>query len=99
MRGADRPGRAGRRAAKSTINRITKQLAGQHWMLQSDGRIAMLNMCEDCRVHLQATKEAHPTAMDDRARPRGTNDGKKAHAVGLSADEFLKKGRGRRVDI
>ncbi len=78
-------------AAKSTIDRIAKQLAGQHWMFQSDDRIAMLKMCEDCRVRVQVTKESHPMAMGERPQPRTTEDYKKADAAGLSIEDFLKR--------
>ncbi|MCB9946710.1 MAG: 4Fe-4S ferredoxin [Rhodospirillaceae bacterium] len=76
-------------AAKSTIDRITRQLAG-HWMFQSQDRIAMLQMCDDCRVRVRLAKDAHPMAAGDRPRPRTTDDYKQADASGQSIEDFLK---------
>ena len=77
-------------AAQSTIDRITKQLAGQHWMFESDDRIAMLRMCDDCRVRARLAKETHPMAAGNRSRTRTTDGQKQADAAGLSIEDFLR---------
>ncbi len=35
---------------KSTIEKVTAKLAGQHWMFKADpGRLELIKMCDDCR--------------------------------------------------
>lgn len=77
-------------ASKSTIARITQALAGHHSMYQSEERIAMLQMCEDCRVKARAASSDDPFASGARPRIRTTEDYLRAEAAGLSVDDFLK---------
>ncbi len=35
---------------KSTIEKIRTQLAGKHWMYDSDKRLSVIGMCDDCRI-------------------------------------------------
>jgi ferredoxin len=48
---------------KSTIERVTAKLEGRHWMYKgSAARLAVLKMCEDCRVVAVSEQEFDPYA-------------------------------------
>jgi len=76
-------------ATRSTIERISAQLAGKHSMFASPGRAEMIKMCEDCRVEALANSSEDPLAGGERRRVRTTEDYLKAEAKGLSIDDFL----------
>lgn len=59
---------------KSTIERITEQLAGKHSMFTDPGRIRMIQMCDDCRIRAQYHSTDNPFAGAERPRPRTTDD-------------------------
>lgn len=71
---------------KSTIERIAAQLEGRHWMFSGENaaRIAVVKMCDDCRVEAvmnegfdpYSSRERPPTkTSDDYLRERGANGG------------------------
>jgi ferredoxin len=74
--------------AKSTIERISKQLAG-HSMFQSSERAALIKMCDDCRIKAQAEMEGSPLSASPRPRTRTTDDYLEARKKGLSIDDFI----------
>jgi len=60
---------------KSTIERVVAALEGKHWMYQrAPGRLAMIKMCEDCRVIAVTEAELDPYAAPARPAPRTTED-------------------------
>jgi ferredoxin len=60
---------------KSTIERVTAKLAGQHWMFQNaPGRLEVLKMCEDCRAVVITEQELDPHGAPPRPRLRTTED-------------------------
>ncbi|MEM1129557.1 MAG: 4Fe-4S dicluster domain-containing protein [Pseudomonadota bacterium] len=59
--------------SKSTIDRITEKLTG-HAMFADESRLAMIKMCDDCRVSAQALSQDNPFASAERPRPRTTDD-------------------------
>ncbi len=76
-------------ATKSTIERISSQLAGKHSMFANDERSQLIRMCENCRVEAQANSSTDPFAVGNRPRPRTTEDYLEAEKSGLTADDFL----------
>jgi ferredoxin len=60
---------------KSTIERVTQKLAGQHWMYaQNSKRLDALKMCEDCRVALVTEDDFDPHGPQPRPNVRTTDD-------------------------
>jgi ferredoxin len=60
---------------KSTIERITAKLEGKHWMFQNSAqRLAVLKMCEDCRVVAITEQELDPYGAPPRPKVRTTED-------------------------
>ncbi|HEY6995107.1 MAG TPA: 4Fe-4S binding protein [Xanthobacteraceae bacterium] len=60
---------------KSTIERVAAKLEGKHWMFQNSAqRLAVIKMCEDCRVAAITEQEFDPYAAPPRPRPRTTED-------------------------
>ena len=76
-------------ATKSTIERITTQLAGKHTMFASEERSNLIKMCENCRVEAQANSSDDPFASGQRPRVRTTEDYIEAEKGNLTADDFL----------
>lgn len=59
---------------KSTVMRITEQLAGKHSMFANKDAIRMIQMCDNCRVNAAYHSEDNPFAGGDRPRVRTTAD-------------------------
>ncbi|MEM9576655.1 MAG: 4Fe-4S binding protein [Pseudomonadota bacterium] len=59
---------------KSTVERITEKLAGNHAMFSSPETIRMIQMCDNCRIAAQYHSENNPFASKDRPRVRTTDD-------------------------
>ncbi len=59
---------------RSTIERISEKLAGQHWMFADDGRAKLIQMCDDCRVRAQYHDENSPFRLGTPHKPRTTED-------------------------
>ena len=59
---------------KSTVERITEKLAGNHAMFSSPETIRMIQMCDNCRVQAQYHSDNNPFASKDRPRVRTTDD-------------------------
>jgi ferredoxin len=60
---------------KSTIERITAQLAGKHWMFaNAPGRIDVLKMCDDCRVIAVTKASFDPYGAPERPKLRTSED-------------------------
>ncbi|KAF0676952.1 4Fe-4S binding protein [Profundibacterium mesophilum] len=59
---------------KSTIERISAQLAGKHPMFASGPQARMIRMCDDCRVNAQYHMQNNPFAAAERPRTRTTDD-------------------------
>ena len=78
-------------ATKSTIERVSGQLAGKHWMFGDEERTNLLKMCGDCRVQAQASGGRDPFAMGERPRIRTTDDYIESDKQGLTIDDFLIK--------
>lgn len=76
-------------ATRSTIERISQQLAGKHAMFSNDERSNLIKMCENCRVEAQANSTDDPFAAGKRPRVRTTEDYIEAEKGNLSADDFL----------
>lgn len=78
-------------ATKSTINRISDQLAGKHYMYENSERADLIKMCGDCRVEAQAEGGKDPFALGQRPAIRTTDDYVESDKAGLSVDDFLIK--------
>jgi ferredoxin len=60
---------------KSTIDRITAKLEGQHWMYRGDqSQLARLAMCADCRVIAQTESDLDPYAGPGLPKPKTVDD-------------------------
>ena len=59
---------------KSTIERITEKLAGNHAMFSNPDALRMIQMCDDCRVNAQFHSQNNPFAAGERPRVRTTDD-------------------------
>ncbi len=79
---------------KSTIEKISAQLAGQHSMFADSEASKLIQMCDNCRIEHQANSGNDPFAAGSRPAMRRTEDyveAEKKTAAGetLSADDFL----------
>jgi ferredoxin len=60
---------------KSTIERVTAKLAGQHWMYAAGSkRLDALKMCDDCRVAAVTEEDFDPHAAPPRPPVRTSDD-------------------------
>ena len=59
---------------KSTIERITEKLSGNHAMFTNSDNARLIQMCDDCRVKAQFGASDNPFAMGERPRTRTTDD-------------------------
>ena len=59
---------------RSTIERISEQLAGKHYMFASGTQADRIRMCDDCRVIAQFEAPDDPLKGKPRPAPRTTDD-------------------------
>lgn len=59
---------------KSTVERITEKLAGNHAMFATSEAAKMIQMCDNCRVQAQFHSTDNPFQGGDRPLPRTTAD-------------------------
>lgn len=59
---------------KSTIEKITEKLAGNHAMFAKPEAAKMIQMCDNCRVNAQFHSENNPFTGGERPRVRTTDD-------------------------
>jgi ferredoxin len=61
---------------KSTVERILAKLEGKHWMYsgQNARRLAVVKMCDSCRVEAATNEAFDPYAGPARPAPRTTED-------------------------
>ena len=59
---------------QSAIDRVVGRLAGRNPMFQRPEQVALIRMCDDCRVKAQFERGDHPMAVGDRRRPRTSED-------------------------
>jgi len=60
---------------KSSVERVTAKLEGQHWMFKdSKKRLDVIKMCADCRVAAMAEEQFDPFAAPQRPKLRTTDD-------------------------
>lgn len=60
---------------KSSVERVKAKLsASGHWMFQDPARLAMLDLCEDCRVSAATNAALDPYATTERPRAKTTED-------------------------
>ncbi|MEP2891384.1 4Fe-4S binding protein [Tateyamaria sp.] len=59
---------------KSTVEKITEKLAGNHAMFANPDAIRMIQMCDNCRINAQYHSQNNPFAGGERPRPRTTDD-------------------------
>ncbi len=82
---------------RSSVERISAQLAGKHSMFADEERSQVIKMCDDCRINHLTTLTNNPLAGDDRPRVRTTMDylearearGKGGKNGELSVHDFL----------
>ncbi|MEM9630262.1 MAG: 4Fe-4S binding protein [Pseudomonadota bacterium] len=59
---------------RSTVERMTTKLAGNHSMFQDSKAIKLIQMCDDCRVNSVYHSQDNPFAAGERPRVRTTDD-------------------------
>jgi ferredoxin len=59
---------------KSTIEKITEKLAGNHSMFANPAASRMIQMCDGCRINAQFHSQNNPFASKERPRTRTTDD-------------------------
>lgn len=60
---------------KSSVERVKAKLqASGHWMFKDPARLAMLDLCEDCRVTAATNAALDPYATTERPNTRTTED-------------------------
>ena len=59
---------------RSTVEKIVKQLEGNHWMYKNSDNTKLVQMCDDCRVNAQYHQDNSPFKMGERPRVRTTDD-------------------------
>jgi ferredoxin len=61
---------------RSTIDRIIAKLEGKHWMFAGEHakRIAVISMCDDCRVEAVMNESFDPHDAPQRPQLRTTDD-------------------------
>jgi ferredoxin len=60
---------------KSSVERVKSKLtASGHWMFQDSARLAMLDLCEDCRVTAATNAALDPYATTERPKTKTTED-------------------------
>ena len=60
--------------SKSTVERITEKLAGNHAMFATSQAAQMIQMCENCRIQAQFHSTDNPFQGGERPRVRTTDD-------------------------
>ena len=76
-------------AAKGILDRVSEKLGGNHWMFETDERISLIRMCENCRLETLSAGGADPFEIAQRPRVRTTDDYIDAGKKGLSVEDFL----------
>ncbi|MDB6098721.1 MAG: putative ferredoxin [Gammaproteobacteria bacterium] len=71
---------------RSTIERVTAKLAGQHWMYKDSKRLDLIKMCDDCRVAFVTEENFDPYAPP-RAPVRTTDDYLRERDEGKPAED------------
>ncbi len=59
---------------KSTIEKVTEKLAGNHAMFANPDAVRMIQMCDDCRVQAQFHQKDSPLAGASRPQVRTSED-------------------------
>ena len=59
---------------KSTVEKITEKLAGNHPMFASSAAAKMIQMCDNCRIQAQYHSTDNPFQGNERPKPRTTDD-------------------------
>ena len=60
---------------RSSIERVKAKLSSTgHWMFQDPARLAMLDLCEDCRVSAVTNAALDPYATTQRPPTKTTED-------------------------
>jgi ferredoxin len=59
---------------KSTVEKITEKLAGNHAMFANPAAARMIQMCDNCRINAQFHSDDNPFAAGERPRVRTTDD-------------------------
>ncbi|MER0237052.1 4Fe-4S binding protein [Fulvimarina sp. MAC8] len=75
--------------ARGMLERVSKTLAGKHWMFQTEERKELLRMCDSCRLEALAADGGDPFVIAHRSRPRTTEDYIAAEKKGLTVEDFF----------
>ena len=59
---------------RSSIERIVGLLSGRNPLFQTEEQVALIRMCDDCRVKAQFEARDNPMQLGERRRPRTSED-------------------------
>jgi ferredoxin len=59
---------------RSSIERIVAKLSGRNPLFQTAEQVALIRMCDDCRVKAQFEAKDNPMALGERRRPKTSED-------------------------
>jgi ferredoxin len=76
---------------RSTVERVSAQLAGKHAMFRDPEQQKLIQMCDDCRIITQAESPTNPLAAAPRPRIRTTEDYLAAREGAAGLEDFLKE--------
>ena len=75
---------------RSTVERVMGELAGKHVMFRDPEQQKLIQMCDDCRIIVQAESSNNPFAAGERPRVRTTDDYLAAREGAPGMEDFLK---------
>lgn len=70
---------------RSTVERVVAQLSRKHYMFQDPEQVALIRMCDDCRVKSQYEVKDNPLQFGERPRIRTTDDYLRERAAAAEA--------------
>ncbi len=76
-------------AAKGILRAVERRLGDTNPMFDTRERLALIRMCESCRLTELSKDGADPFAIAHSRRTRTTDDYKRAEERGLTIDDFL----------
>ncbi len=71
---------------RSSIERIVAKLSGRNPLFQTSEQVALIRMCDDCRVQAQFEAKDNPMRLGERPKPRTSEDYLRARASGAPGE-------------
>ena len=71
---------------RSWIEQIVAKLSGRNPLFQTSEQVALIRMCDDCRVQAQFEAKDNPMRLGERPKPRTSEDYLRARASGAPGE-------------